>query len=124
MGVMNAYRMFLVLLGTMAFGACGGTDSGVDGGTDGASNDGTASDVATDSSGPDASTDSPTQDVVNADSPTSDGGGLGVGASCDPHDDMCMAGLKCCPGGTILFDSGPSYHCMMVTTMGTCPIVP
>jgi len=114
-----SYRTIL-LFGVITLGACGGTETGIDGGTDGSSNDATGNDGAPS----DASSDTPVQDVVGTDSPASDGGGLGLGAVCDPKDDQCKAGLKCCPGGTIILDGGNNYHCMMETTMGTCPIVP
>lgn len=88
-------------------------DAGPDASNDATTNDGSASD---------SSSDVVTNDVVT-DAPSSDGGGLGQGDSCDPKNDQCMTGLKCCPGGVILQDGGGD-KCLQTTDAGTCPIVP
>jgi hypothetical protein len=115
----------LAWLGLVIIVACGGTNGGDDGGTDGSNNDATSNDASLydastkDSGAGDSSaTDSSTNDAA------SDGGGLKSGDHCDPQNDLCGAGLKCCAGGAIQLDGGKNYQCATATDAGTCPFLP
>ncbi len=50
-------------------------------------------------------------------------GGLAQGAICDPQDDKCATGLKCCSEPTHM--QPPSQNiCVTPQTDGTCPMFP
>lgn len=74
-------------------------------------------DASNDGSGNDASNDSSTNDGAT-------GGDAGLGDKCDPMNSQCMAGLLCCPGGTVVFDGGMTSYTCKTPMNGQCPLVP
>jgi hypothetical protein len=100
------------------FIGCSGT-SAQDAGAD------SSTDATTDAGNSDASDGAPSDAAPNdtgVDAPT-EAGNLDAGASCNPKDDQCGPGLKCCAGGISTLDGGAG-HCVVPTDAGTCPILP
>jgi hypothetical protein len=102
------------LLLVIAMG-CGGGTQGVDGGGSDAASDATSSsDSSTSGDASDAGT--------STDSPAGDGG-LQVGDTCDPNNNLCAAGLLCCSEPTHMVDSSTAYFCEKPVNKG-CPMLP
>jgi len=85
-------------------------------------------DVGSDMSSPrDLAVDTPW--LADSSSPTDLGPALDAGDACDPGDDHCGAGLKCCVTGggpPWKFDAAPppSHTCVAPRSDGTCPPPP
>ena len=98
--------------------SCGTSTSGGDaGGSDGSTDSSTPNDGGPVDASKDGATDASSTDGGSKD------GGLGAGDPCDPNDDQCGSGLKCCGGGAQLPDAN-NDHCVTPTDAGTCPLVP
>lgn len=102
------FQLTILLATFVGCGGATGTDAGADGSSDATSNDSSTTDASSDSSTSDAAADAK---------------GLGAGDPCDPKNDQCGAGLKCCTGGAVQLDGGVG-HCTTPTDAGTCPLVP
>jgi hypothetical protein len=84
--------------------------------------DGSTADSGPDATTGDAGPDGSSTDAAS-DAPSDAAGTLDAGDTCDPKNDQCGPGLKCCTGGSAILDGGTG-HCITPTDAGTCPLVP
>ncbi len=105
-------RAWFLMLGAMSASACGtnGTNTlpVIHGPTDAASDSG-------------AGSGNPAGDAASSPLPTSDAG-LAAGDPCDPQNDQCPTGTKCCPVSGNVREGGALSACL--TPKGSPPACP